>query len=307
MNAVRVPISVVVNLTETFGKGDETSRFVTRYLRTQHADLFFADALILVEGPAEKMLLPHFIRRDFPRIDEGYVTVLEVGGSHAHRLRPLIDQLGLVTLLITDLDAQEKVVTPGTETAPAKTSYHAAQPRLGVDLTSNNDTLKTWLPAKATLDELLGDGIAKTLSGDEMHEVRVAYQMPVHVTWPNADSAPQTAFPYTFEDALAFANLAVFKDLKGAGLVGRFRDAIAASNDVTVIGRAFFEALRKHADKGGFALNVMDADAFDTLAAPGYIAEGLAWLEAQLKRRQIEVLQAPAAAAQAAGTGAADA
>lgn len=307
MNAVSVPISVVVNLSETFGKADETSRFVTRYLRTQHADLFFADALILVEGTAEKMLLPHFIRRDFPRIDEGYVTVLEVGGSHAHRLRPLIDQLGLITLLITDLDAQEKVVTPATENSPAKTSYHAAQPRLGAELTTNNDTLKTWLPAKTTLDELVAGGITKTLSGDEMHEVRVAYQTPVQLTWPSVDSAPQTAFPYTFEDALAFANLAVFKDLKGPGLIGRFREAIAASNDVAAIGKAFFDALRKQADKGSFALSVMDADAFDTLAAPAYIADGLTWLEAQLKRKQIEVLLAPATAAETAVMEAADA
>jgi predicted ATP-dependent endonuclease of OLD family len=292
LNGVIVPTSVVVNLTNTFGRADETSRFVARYLRAQHADLFFADAVILVEGTAEKMLLPHFIRRDFPRIDEGYVTVLEVGGSHAHRLRPLIDQLGLIALLITDLDAQEKSVTVATDTAPAKTTYHAAQPRLGADLTTNNDTLKAWLPAESSLDELLADGITKTLRGDEMHEVRVAYQMPVQVTWPAEGSTPQTAIPYTFEDALAFANLSIFEDLKGSGLVAPFREAIGASSDVATIGKAFFDALRNKVDKGSFALNVMQSEQFDILATPKYIVEGLEWLEAQLKRKQIEILTA---------------
>jgi hypothetical protein len=45
MDSVPVPISIVVNLSDTFGGTDETARFVKRYLRTQHADLFFADAL----------------------------------------------------------------------------------------------------------------------------------------------------------------------------------------------------------------------------------------------------------------------
>ena len=120
MNGVSIPISVVVNLTNTFGESDETSRFVTRYLRAQHADLFFADALILVEGTAERMLLPHFIRRHFSRVDQGYITMLEVGGSHAHKLKPLVHHLGLTTLVITDLDAQEKKVTPATGTSKEK-------------------------------------------------------------------------------------------------------------------------------------------------------------------------------------------
>ncbi|WEJ35060.1 TOPRIM nucleotidyl transferase/hydrolase domain-containing protein [Devosia sp. SD17-2] len=106
MDKVAVPVSSVVNLTGAFGLETETSRFVTRYIRAQHADLFFADAAILVEGSAEKMMLPNFIRKDFQRLNQGYITILEVGGSHAHKLKSLMDTLGLTTLIITDLDAQ---------------------------------------------------------------------------------------------------------------------------------------------------------------------------------------------------------
>ena len=58
----KVATSKVVNLSDVFGKDDATKRFVTRYLQTTHCDLFFADGVILVEGSAEHMLLPHFIR-----------------------------------------------------------------------------------------------------------------------------------------------------------------------------------------------------------------------------------------------------
>ena len=79
--------------------------FVSRYLQATHADLFFADGAILVEGAAERMLVPHFIRNHYEKLHSCYVTLLEVGGSHAHRLRPLIEHLGLNTFIITDLDA----------------------------------------------------------------------------------------------------------------------------------------------------------------------------------------------------------
>ena len=290
MNSVPVPISIVVNLTDTFGGTDETTRFVKRHLRTQHADLFFADALILVEGTAERMLLPHFIQRGFNRVDQGYVTLLEVGGSHAHRLRPLIEQLGLPTLVITDLDAQEKKVTPATETSTQRTTYVAAQPKLGVDLTTNNDTLKRWLPQQESLDNLLSSNVVKTLQGAYMHEVRVAYQMPVEIDWPPAAPTRQRAFPYTFEDALAFANLTAFEKMPGPGLLKSFRAAISESSDVSEIGMRFFAALRDKADKGQFALNVLQAEAFDTLACPQYIAEGLKWLERELQSKQLDIL-----------------
>ena len=70
--------------------------------------MFFADAVILVEGPAERILIPHFIRQNFPHLTSCYISLLEIGGSHAHRLRPLIENLGLTSLIITDIDSFKK-------------------------------------------------------------------------------------------------------------------------------------------------------------------------------------------------------
>ena len=67
-----VPTSSVINLSDVFGEDDETSKFIKRYLKTTHCDLFFADAVIMIEGPAERMLLPHFIDNEFPKLNESY-------------------------------------------------------------------------------------------------------------------------------------------------------------------------------------------------------------------------------------------
>ena len=77
---------LIVNLTARLG-GDRNVAVRHALPTAQHADLFFADAVILVEGSAERMLLPNFIMRDYARVNQGYITMLEVGGSHAHRLR----------------------------------------------------------------------------------------------------------------------------------------------------------------------------------------------------------------------------
>jgi predicted ATP-dependent endonuclease of OLD family len=276
--AANVPVSTVVNLSEVFGSGSETERFVTRYLRAQHADLFFADAAILVEGPAERILIPNFIREHYVELSQCYITMLEIGGSHAHRLRPLIDHLGLLTLIITDLDTQDG--NKGSSAQPAK----------GTNQKTNNTTLKQWVPAIEDVDTLLDlDTKTKIISSDSdpLFAVRVAYQTPVALS-TSADEA-QIAYPYTFEDALAFENLAFFQELNGVGLVRKFRNAITAGGNATAIGAKMYDALRG-GKKAEFALDILEVKEFGNVAVPRYIAEGLEWLLHQLKKKQVEVL-----------------
>ena len=277
--AAKVPVSTVINMSEVFGADGETERFVTRYLRAQHADLFFADAAILVEGPAERMLVPNFIRAHYDELNQCYITLLEIGGSHAHKLRPLIEHLGLLTLVITDLD---------TLTGTGGTS---AQPAMGTGQRTNNATLKTWIPATDDVDALIdaNDKLKTQHSdGDLLFAVRVAYQLPVEVT-PLGATSPDTAFPYTFEDALAFENIAFFAALEGTGLVRKFREAFEGGGSAAAIGGRLYRAL-KDGKKAEFALDVLEADGFDGLVVPRYIGEGLEWLLAQLKKKRAEIL-----------------
>jgi predicted ATP-dependent endonuclease of OLD family len=282
----KVPVSTVINLRDVFGAEDETKRFVTRYLRAQHADLFFADAVILVEGPAERMLLPNFIRAKYDRLNQSYLTLLEIGGSHAHRLKVLIDHLGLLTLIVTDLDTLEP------------SGKASAQPAKGIGQVTDNDTLKSWVPKLSDVDALMAaTPSAKTLEDkdDPLFAVRVAYQIPIDVTLPGATTS-DTAYPYTFEDALAFENLGFFATLKGSGLARRFREAIAAGGGASAVGKSMYDALRT-GKKAEFALDVIDAETFDTLVVPRDIAEGLEWLQKRLEKKQVEILPKPGGAA----------
>lgn len=280
-NPREIPTSTILNLSEVFGKEDETARFVSRYLRVTHADLFFADGVILAEGAAERILVPHFIRKCYPGLHSCYVTLLEVGGSHAHRLMPLIEHLGINTLIITDLDA----VSPDGHHKKVPPKKTAGQ------LTANN-VLKTWHPKKETLDSLLDLASAgKENVYDDDFSVRVAYQTPITVKL-SADAAPTDAIPRTFEDALVLENIDLFRKLDGTDLLRQFKKSIVASADIPALCAALGTALDT-GSKAGFALDLLYHKELESALVPTYIREGLEWLQKKLLIRQQELVVAP--------------
>lgn len=210
---IKIPISKIVNLTDVFGEEKETEKFVTRYIRLSQYDFFFADAVILVEGSGERILMPKFLKNE--NLDSNYLSIIEINGSHAHRFKSLVEKLDIPCLIITDIDAKSK---DGKE--------HTQK---GKGQTSNNDTLKEWLPKIEKVDDLLTLEDDKKVQGN----VRVAYQTGVSVKLN--EKIEGTAYPYTFEDALALSNVDLFKceDLKAKhGLATSFYNIIASATSV---------------------------------------------------------------------------
>ena len=270
----KIPTATVINLSETFGDTDETSKFATRYLRTTHCDLFFADAAILVEGSAERMLIPHFVRANFPKLDQSYISILEIGGAHAHRLKPLLDTLGLLTLVVTDLDSI-------LETSRAK-----ARPVRDKGYRTGNTTLKKWAPAKELLDDLLdlSDGAKETADG----LVRVAYQCPFTVEYKEGESEGE-AIPYTFEDSLALTNVALFRGYaEPVGLLSKLQAALG-KDTLEEASQDMFCNLEK-GSKAEMALELLYRGDPDQLEPPGYMADGLKWLEKNLEARKVDAI-----------------
>ena len=220
-----IPVSCVVNLGSVFGEEIETKRFVTRYIKVTHCDLFFADAAIFVEGPAERILVPFFIQHhpELSSLHECYITWLEIGGSHAHRFRPLIEQLGLTTLVITDLDAMD---ADRKKSVPIRDS----------GLKSRNPTLTSWCPEEENLDALLNmKPKDKMIWYDDLRfSVRTAYQCPVNIEFKgNRDEA----LCNTFEDALVMQNHTLFSENGGTGLWGKSKSAIEGSGNLNELSK----------------------------------------------------------------------
>ncbi len=262
-----VPSANVVNLSTVFGNQDDTSRFAARYLKTTHCDLFFADATILVEGPVERMLVPHFIRHKYSCLDSRYISILEIGGSHAHRLKPLIEALGIITLIITDIDSI------------GQTDTKRVIPERNKNYRTGNDSLKNWLPQKVDLDDLYKSPEPNKISANG--KIRVAYQNPVSV---NYFGTVQEALPYTFEDAFALSNIEFIKGITSVtGLLKKIKEALS-ENDLTSACEKMFDALN-NGKKAEMALELLFYKDPKEFQPPKYIADGLQWLEDILRNK----------------------
>jgi len=263
---LEIPCASVVSMSKIFGGGTDTSKFASRYLKTTHCDLFFADAAILVEGPVERMLVPHFIRNHYPELDRSYISLLEIGGSHAHTLRPLIKALGIPTLVITDLDSIEE------------SSTGKALPKNGKNLRTGNDTLKRWVPEKFSLDEVLAATPQEKIADEGL--VRVAYPCLTKVQYLSGKDAE--AIPYTFEDALVLENLTMFKVMTDSkGLIKKMAEAVNKKT-LDEACKDMFDALGKNAKKAEMALELLYTTDPNSLRPPVYIKEGLDWLNTML-------------------------
>lgn len=260
----RLPISKVINLTETFGNDKETEEFVTRYIRLNDCDIFFADAVILVEGSAERILMPHFLKEC--GLDKFYIAILEINGAHAHKLRPLIEKLRIICLVVTDIDSEKdggKIL-----------------PKIGDGQETNNDTIKNWLPKKNSIDDL-----EKLTAEDKIvNEVRVAYQTKIKI---DDNGKVFSVFPYTFEDALAFSNYTLFKSTenKGMAFLTKIQTLFSSDEKISKIHDSIFNALKTSSVKARFATDLMCTADFESLATPEYIKEGLNWIEAELIKK----------------------
>lgn len=271
----KIPVSKVVNLSSTFGTDDETKQFITRYIRLTHCDIFFSDAVVLVEGPAEKILVPSFLVK--AGLDSYYISVIEVNGRHAHSFRKLIEKIGIAALIVTDIDATDtKVGEDGKEIHPSVITAK------GNGYKTGNPSIKSWLSGKEQIDDLLALDEKEKL----VNNVRIAFQTPVNVKWDKNKDELTEVCPYTFEDALIFTNLELFRreGLKKMGAITTIANLLKHSNSANELQNKIFKKLESKSgfQKADFAISLLYKDDFVDLVAPVYIQEGLEWMKSYL-------------------------
>jgi predicted ATP-dependent endonuclease of OLD family len=280
--------TVVLNLSAFYNQNPNEREFLQKYLKLTHCDLFFADAAILVEGNVERLLLPVMIEAEAPSLRSACLSILEVGGAFAHKFKSLVEFLGLITLVITDLDSVAVVAAPNESEAtdfevpnavldqpPVRKSGTACLPSTPDAVTSNH-TLIQWLPKKQTIAELLAATAAdkyQQADAGNGFRVRVTYQVPTNVMW---NGTANTLCGRTLEEAFGLENAEWCQadDQQHLGLKLRGTPAtpgeLAACLHSRVSGTAF--------DKTKFALGVLAASPTNW-TVPKYIKDGLQWLD----------------------------
>jgi predicted ATP-dependent endonuclease of OLD family len=278
-----MPTTEIVNLGQVFGNDDATRKFAERYFRVQHTDLLFANAAIFVEGVAERMLVPLFMERDYKILNSRYVSFLDIGGSHAHRLKPLIERLRIPTIVITDIDPVEaKAGVKG------KIVYTAVANTGQAGLQCGNATLRNWHPKLEKLEDFNAPTSEHLTWTEAECMVRFAWQLPI--------TEASNTWPSSFEDSLILSNIDWFKALTTTldkdgtpveppiGAIGAAATKVAEATTHLELASALHALMHKSFNKGDFAASIFESVAAgEAIACPKYIADALAWLQAQLE------------------------
>lgn len=88
-------------------KKEQSLKFLKKHVKFKVSELFFADAVIFVEGITEYTLLQYYLDAD-PRFNKHYVSLILVDGAHAKVYEKLIYALGVPTVIFTDIDIKRE-------------------------------------------------------------------------------------------------------------------------------------------------------------------------------------------------------
>jgi len=114
------PLDSIVLLRETSDNGtvgystaeidltDDEEEDLARYLDVTRAEILFARGVILVEGDAERFLIPEFAKIMDVRLDHLGITVCSVSGTNFHPYVKFLTTLAIPFAVITDWDPRDE-------------------------------------------------------------------------------------------------------------------------------------------------------------------------------------------------------
>lgn len=235
----------------------ETFRFLKQYMSLHRCDIFFADKVILVEGPTERILLPLMINKVAESLNNEYVSIIEVGGAYTVKFKELLKFVNTKSLVITDIDSvnpEDSRRTCPTNTPNAKTS---------------NSTLINWLPRKRLISDL-NNCPEKDKFDTEL--IRVAYQI-------KEDDSEYVA--RSLEEAIINKNKIFFSSTYKLGEVDKLvKDSFTLLKDED-LNKSPYELAPASGEKTDFTFDLMTFNEKETKLnwnVPKYIEEGLVWL-----------------------------
>lgn len=94
------------SLEEHFTDKENAKKHLTKFLDVTRSDMLFADKVILVEGIAEKLLLPLFMEKCNCSYEDAHISIVEIGGKHFEHFIELFNgnAVNKKVLCITDND-----------------------------------------------------------------------------------------------------------------------------------------------------------------------------------------------------------
>ena len=230
--------------------------FLQKYLKLSYCDLYFCDKAILVEGAAERLLMPKIISKcdkeglfgtQKPTLVSQYYTIAEVGGAYAHRFYEFIDFLEIPTLILTDID----FINNNNEKCQCSQAHSISNGAIKRWCHDAYDIAVSQTIPLATVLKLAQDSEKKT--NGYRH---IEFQMKEN-----------NAHPRSLEESIQNVNRELFGIAPDAIDIPLFSD--------------------KDESKTDFALKLLTDPEYENFIVPSYIKNGLVWLNDQSKLPEV--------------------
>ncbi|EOT40433.1 AAA family ATPase [Enterococcus columbae] len=112
-------------------------KYIAKYVSLELIDIFFADAVIFVEGSTEEMYIKYLISKD-DQLSKLHIKVFVVGGAYAHLFSSLLKLLGIKSIIYTDLDIKKDIGKNNILSSNLDDSL------VDLEMHSTNSSLKTF-------------------------------------------------------------------------------------------------------------------------------------------------------------------
>ncbi len=272
------------SLSEQFTDSEDTEKHkekakkhLTKFLDVTRSDMLFADKVILVEGIAERLLMPLFMEKCGCSYEDEHIAVVEIGGKHFEHFVELFNgnAVNKKVLCITDCDFAWLADNKVAKFEEYKTTVPEHIQKLKNRFPIDNFHISTQSVGGRTFeDELLLANFNNAAVLLELFKI------------PASQAISEFVEKYDFNFTEWEAHLSEL-DGRSKPLVKKRLDAYkqAIKNDAVnkeEYERLLFSNLFLHyakSSKGDVALNILvNEELANTLIVPDYIQEGLKWL-----------------------------
>ena len=265
------------SLEEHFANKQDAKKHLTKFLDVTRSDMLFADRVILVEGIAEKLLLPLFMNRCGYSYEDGHISIVEIGGKHFEHFIELFNENAVKkkVLCITDKDfkwiTEEDTLSVYSEYEAHETP-HIEKLKERFDEMSNLKIVSQNLGGTTFEDELLLANFGNYETVKTLLELAVSKKIAEFVVNMGIDFSKWRDISLTGT-----------KKIVGIAKEGIYTAVTADAANADFYKRLFFGILflaYVEGQKGDVALGILTDDTLaDSIIVPPYIKEGLEWLE----------------------------
>ena len=249
--------------------------FLKKHIKYKVSELFFADAVILVEGFTEDTILPFYLEQE-EKLNKRYISIFGISGAHAFFYEKLLMKLKVPALIITDLDIKRE------KDKTQKNDQEQDVEEIQEDF-SQTKTLEGKSTTNKTIKHFHGtEDISDLQQHIEKENIYIAYQWKVGEYYPTS-----------FEEAFILTNAknkllnSVLKDIKP----GIYKRIVMSGENIDFgqnIEKSYEWQMKLANVKSEFAsvllyALVSEEEPGKRPVLPEYIEKGLEWLAMKMK------------------------